>query len=102
MNTLILEHETLATSLDFSEDSFMVHLNDGRWITIPLAWYPRLHHATRNERKNYQLTAAVKESIGRNWMRTSACKPCSAADDLMKPKTRLKNGSKDVEKNSVG
>ena len=55
MNTLILEHDPLATRLDFSEDSFMVCLNDGRRITIPLAWYPRLHHATRDELKNYQL-----------------------------------------------
>ena len=66
MNTLILKHEVLATSLDFSEDSFMVYLNDGRRITIPLAWYPRLHHASRDERKSYEFIGAGE---GIHWPR---------------------------------
>ena len=58
MNILTLVHEVLAIGLDFSEDSFTVHLNDGRQITIPMAWYPKLHYATRNERKNYEFIGA--------------------------------------------
>jgi len=54
MNTLSLEHECLSTRLSFSEDSFTVNLNDGRQITIPLAWYPRLLAGTKHERENYE------------------------------------------------
>ena len=55
MSTLNLEHECLTTGLFFSEQSFTVHLNDGREITIPLAWYPRLLAGTKSERENYKL-----------------------------------------------
>lgn len=54
MNILTLEHECLATKLSFSQDSFTVYLNDGREMTIPLAWYPRLLAATKQERENYK------------------------------------------------
>ncbi len=55
MSTLSLEHECLGTKLFFSDDSFTVYLNDGRHITIPLAWYPRLLAGTKHERENYKL-----------------------------------------------
>ncbi len=55
MNTLTLEHECLVTGLSFSGDSFTVHLNDGRHISIPLAWYPRLLAGTKAEREHYKL-----------------------------------------------
>ncbi|MBF0386226.1 MAG: DUF2442 domain-containing protein [Candidatus Omnitrophica bacterium] len=54
MNTLILEHEHLATGLSFSEDSFAVNLNDGRCITVPLIWYPRLLAGAKQEREQYE------------------------------------------------
>ena len=39
----------------FSEDSISVDLVDGRTITAPLAWYPRLLHATSEQRANWQI-----------------------------------------------
>ena len=57
MNTFTLEHECLATGLSFSKDSFTVHLNDGRQVTIPLAWYPRILTGTKPERENYEFIA---------------------------------------------
>jgi hypothetical protein len=53
MNTFTLEHEPLASNLSFSTDSLTVHLNDGRHIAVPLAWYPRLLTGTKTERENY-------------------------------------------------
>ena len=38
----------------FAEDSFSVDLVDGRTITVPYAWYPRLLHATPEQRDNWQ------------------------------------------------
>jgi len=39
----------------FSEDSISVDLIDGRTIIAPLAWYPRLLHATTQQRDNWQI-----------------------------------------------
>ena len=36
----------------------MVDLADGRSISVPLAWYPRLLHATPIERENWQIAGA--------------------------------------------
>jgi len=36
------------------EDTVSVDLVDGRTITVPLAWYPRLLHATAQQRANWQ------------------------------------------------
>ena len=57
MNTFTLEHECLATGLFFSKDSFTIHLNDGRQVAIPLAWYPRLLAGTKSERENHEFIA---------------------------------------------
>jgi len=54
MNTLILEHECLIQKLTFTDDSFIVFLDDGRSISIPLTWYPRLLHAKRFELEHYE------------------------------------------------
>ena len=54
MNTLILEHEHLATGVSFLQDALSVNLNDGRSITVPLAWYPRLLAGTKQEREQYE------------------------------------------------
>jgi hypothetical protein len=37
----------------FTEDALSVDLVDGRTITVPLAWYPRLLHATPEQRANW-------------------------------------------------
>ena len=37
----------------FGDDSFSVDLVDGRTITVPYAWYPRLLHATPEQRSNW-------------------------------------------------
>ena len=55
MSTLILEQEPLASSLDVTSDALIVELSDGRTLSIPLAWYPRLLHGTDEERRNWQL-----------------------------------------------
>jgi hypothetical protein len=39
----------------FSEDSLTVHLMDGRSISVPLAWYPRLLHATAAQREHWKI-----------------------------------------------
>jgi hypothetical protein len=49
--------EALATRVEVSEDTLSVELADGRTIAAPLAWYPRLAHATAEERNSWRLIA---------------------------------------------
>ena len=42
----------------FTDDELSVTLMDGRTITVPLAWYPRLLHATKKQRRRWQTCAA--------------------------------------------
>ena len=41
--------------VSFTEDTLSVDLLDGRTITVPLTWYPRLLHATAEQRANWQV-----------------------------------------------
>jgi hypothetical protein len=39
----------------FTDDSLSVSLRDGRVISVPLVWYPRLLNATMAQRKNWKI-----------------------------------------------
>src|SRR5438876_7969367 len=47
----------LATGVEVNEDTLTVDLADGRTVAAPLAWYPRLLHATVEERNSWRLIA---------------------------------------------
>lgn len=64
MNTLALEHECLAQKVIFTKDSFVVYLNDGRNISVPLIWYPRLFHGNKQELERYEL---IGDGEGIHW-----------------------------------
>lgn len=55
MSTLTLEQDPLATALNLTADRFLVELADGRSLSVPLAWYPRLLQATEAERAHWRL-----------------------------------------------
>lgn len=44
-----------AAAVSVSDDTLSVELTDGRSISVPLAWYPRLVHSTSAERANWRL-----------------------------------------------
>jgi hypothetical protein len=44
-----------ATSVDCTDDELVVALSDGRTLTVPLAWFPRLLDATAAERADWRL-----------------------------------------------
>ena len=44
-----------AMDIKVTEDTLIAELSDGRTISVPLAWYPRLIHATPEERDNWEL-----------------------------------------------
>jgi hypothetical protein len=45
-----------ALSVAFDEDTFSVELSDGRTLRVPLVWFPRLLHATPQQRSSYELS----------------------------------------------
>ncbi len=45
----------VAGSVTVTDDTLTVDLSDGRSLSVPLAWFPRLVHATPAERKNWRL-----------------------------------------------
>lgn len=47
--------EPLATTVAVSEDTISVELSDGRTISAPLDWYPRLAHGTAAERNTWRM-----------------------------------------------
>ncbi len=44
-----------AVSISVDDGSLCAELSDGRSVSAPLAWYPRLMHATAAERLNFRL-----------------------------------------------
>jgi hypothetical protein len=54
MTSSLPESDARAKEVSFSEDEFTVTLADGRRLSVPLAWFPRLLHATRDQLENYE------------------------------------------------
>ncbi|MBI3158461.1 MAG: DUF2442 domain-containing protein [Chloroflexi bacterium] len=61
-----MEHQRLliATAVKFTADAMQVTLSDGREISVPLEWFPRLRQATPAQRTNWRLIA---NGIGLHW-----------------------------------
>lgn len=65
MNSLaVVEREAIASAVVVTEDELSVSLVDGRRISVPLGWYPRLSHATQQEREKYEL---IGRGTGIHW-----------------------------------
>jgi Protein of unknown function (DUF2442) len=61
-----VEAVPLATGVETSDDELMVSLADGRRISVPLVWFPRLLDATVQERGEYRL---IGDGEGIHWPR---------------------------------
>jgi len=55
MGTSPIEHRPLARTVSVSEDELTVGLADGRVISVPLVWFPRLFHANAEARSRWEL-----------------------------------------------
>lgn len=55
MSTLAVETHPLAQDVEFTDDDLVVSLVDGRTVTVPLVWFPRLSNATKSQLENYEL-----------------------------------------------
>ncbi len=55
MGILAVAADERVADVSFDEDALSVRLKDGRRISVPLAWYPRLFHATGEQRSNWKI-----------------------------------------------
>ncbi len=56
MNTSACNPGERVRDVRFTEDVLSVDLADGRTISVPIAWYPRLLRATVQQRENWRVT----------------------------------------------
>ncbi len=65
MHTSTIEIEVpAAENVMVTEDTLGVDLSDGRTISVPLAWYPRLTYASQAEKNNWRL---IGKGYGIHW-----------------------------------
>lgn len=65
MHTSTIEIEVpAAENITVTEDTLRVDLSDGRTISVPLAWYPRLTYASPAEQNNWRL---IGRGYGIHW-----------------------------------
>jgi hypothetical protein len=64
MSTSPVRVEPLAIDLSFTKDALRVCLADGREVSAPLVWFPRLKAATARQRKNWRL---IGGGVGIHW-----------------------------------
>jgi len=50
-----IETKARTKSVSVTDEVITVNFDDGRSISVPTKWYPRLLHATRAERANYEI-----------------------------------------------
>ncbi len=62
MNTLVLE--PLAKNITFDSNNMWIELADGRELGIPLVYFPRLLHATPEQREKYEISGG---GTGLHW-----------------------------------
>jgi hypothetical protein len=55
MGILALAADERVADVEVTEDVLSVRLMDGRTISVPVAWYPRLLNATEAQRNNWQI-----------------------------------------------
>lgn len=55
MGILAIRADERVKHVSFTEDSISVDLMDGRTITVPLVWYPRLFNATPEQRTQWEV-----------------------------------------------
>lgn len=64
MSTSVVKVDPVAVAVQVTEDEIEITLADGRHISAPLEWFPRLRDATPADRANWRL---IGRGIGVHW-----------------------------------
>jgi hypothetical protein len=92
MVTSILEATARAVDLRITDDELTVLLTDGRRISAPLVWFPRLLNATKEQREIWELLGdgegvhwpAIDEDLSVSGLLCETPAPGSSAWDALK------------------
>jgi len=64
MRSAFVPSSARARQVKFDDDDMIVSLEDGRVISVPLEWFPRLFHATENQRRAVRIS---RHGHGLHW-----------------------------------
>jgi hypothetical protein len=64
MSTLTVKVDAVAVDVHVTEDEIQMTLADGREVSAPLEWFPRLRNATPEQRSKWRL---IGRGIGVHW-----------------------------------
>ena len=114
MGTLALSADERIRDVRFSEHSLTVDLMDGRTISVPLEWYPRLAAASPRQLENWTLCAAgygihwpdLDEDLSTEGMLRGAPAPGARTGSRTRrstrPRPRSRSGKRAAARRSVG
>ena len=96
MGTLALAADERVAEVELTDDNLIVSLMDGRTISVPLVWYPRLLNATAKQRRHWQIAGGgygihwpdIDEDLNTEGLLRGAPAP---ARNSKKPLTRRRN-----------
>ena len=99
MGTLALAADERVSAVEITDDTLTVSLMDGRVISVPLVWYPRLLNATTRQRQNWQLAGAgygihwpdVDEDLSTEGLLRGAPAPRQVSSKQPKPTAKRKS-----------
>ena len=91
MSALVEKAEALAVEVSCSSDALSVTLSDGRVVSVPLVWFPRLVDATPRQRSEWEL---IGGGIGIHW--AAADEDISVAS-LLRPENFMRMPSKPAQ-----
>lgn len=103
MDTLSLKTDERVEAVYFNRDSLIVDLVDGRAISVPLVWYPKLLNATPKQRSNWEICgggygihwAEIDEDLSTEGLLRGAPAPSRSTKKASKKKnTRIKHRSR--------
>lgn len=86
MSTSAIKLEPVAVSVRFTSSDLIVELADGRRVSAPLRWFPRLSRASPRERKHYKL---IGRGIGIHWPELDED---ISVENLLLPRATMKRG----------
>jgi hypothetical protein len=97
MSTLAPKIDERVEAVYFTRDSLVVDLRDGRSISVPLAWYPRLQKATVKQRSSWEICGGgygihwpeIDEDLNTEGLLRGAPAPSPKPKRTIKPKPSM-------------
>ncbi|MGE0670430.1 MAG: DUF2442 domain-containing protein [Parachlamydiales bacterium] len=95
MSTLARKKDERVEAVHFTRNSLVVDLKDGRSISVPLSWYPRLLKATAKQRASWEICGGgygihwpeIDEDLSTEGLLRGAPAPLRRSKRILKPRS---------------